>query len=257
MISEFWFSLIAAYGLGLAGAGHCLGMCGGVVAALSFAVPADARAARWKLNAGYNLGRILSYSLMGGLAAAFASRLPTGGLPLARTLAGLLLIAMGLYLANWWRGLLWLERGGHWLWRRLKPLGDRCLPLDSFAKAVGVGAVWGWLPCGLVYAALGYALAQPNGVSGALVMAAFGIGTLPALLIGAMLADRVKRLLASRRVRTLFAAAYLAFGLWTLIGAWHHLIAHGNHDAHMPSSGSPDHAQHEDLPVDPPHQHHH
>lgn len=253
MMNDIWLSLAAAFGLGLAGAGHCLGMCGGVVAALSFAAPADARAARWVLNSGYNLGRIASYSLMGALVAAVASQLPTGGLPLARTLAGALLIAMGLYLANWWRGLLWLERGGHRLWRRLKPLGDRFLPLDTFPKAIAVGMVWGWLPCGLVYAALGYALAQSNGLHGALVMAAFGLGTLPALLIGSFLAGRVKALLANRRVRVLLAIAYMIFGTWTLLGAWYHHIAHHDH-----SDGHPDHASHQDATVDPPlHQHHH
>jgi sulfite exporter TauE/SafE len=249
MMSDIWLSVLAAFGLGLAGAGHCLGMCGGVVAALSFAVPADAREARWKLNAGYNLGRIASYSLMGGLVAALAGQLPTAGLPLARTLAGLLLIAMGLYLANWWRGLLWLERGGQWLWRRLKPLGDRFLPLDSPAKAVAVGLVWGWLPCGLVYATLGYALAQADVWRGALVMAAFGLGTLPALLVGGLLASRIKTLLAGRRMRVLFAVAYLVFGVWTLSGAWYHQVAHQRHPGQHQG-----HSQHHNPALD---QHHH
>lgn len=248
-MSDIWLNFAAAFGLGLAGAGHCLGMCGGVVAALSFATPADARVARWKLNLGYNLGRIASYSVMGGFVATLADLLPTAGLPLARTLAGLLLIAMGLYLANWWRGLLWLERGGQWLWRRLKPLGDRCLPLDSFPKAVGVGMVWGWLPCGLVYAALGFALAQANGLHGALVMTAFGLGTLPALIVGGLLASRLKSLLANRRIRTLFAVAYLLFGAWILIGAWYHHIAHQSHSQE-------DHSQNFDIDLDSVHQHH-
>lgn len=249
-MSELWLNVAAAFGLGLAGAGHCFGMCGGVVAALTFAAPADARVARWKLNLGYNFGRITSYSVMGGFVAALAGQLPTGGLPLARTLAGLLLIAMGLYLANWWRGLLWLERGGQWLWRRLKPWGDRCLPLDSLPKALGVGMVWGWLPCGLVYAALGFALAQASALQGAMVMAAFGLGTLPALLAGGFLAGRLKSLLANQRVRTLFALAYLVFGAWMLIAAWYH---HSGHHSHTQE----DHTQHFDKDLDSPlHQHH-
>lgn len=252
---EYWLSLVAAFGLGLAGAGHCLGMCGGVVAALNFAVPADARVASWKLNLGYNLGRIASYTLMGAVVAFLASQIPTGGLPVARTIAGLLLIAMGLYLANWWRGLLWLERGGQWLWRRLKPLGDRWLPLNSFPKAVGVGMVWGWLPCGLVYAALGYALAQGDTVRGALAMFVFGLGTLPALLIGGALANRLKVLLANRRVRAFFAIGYFAFGLWTLTGAWYHQIAHSGH--HIPAQNdSKDHLEHQDPEGHYQHHHH-
>ena len=231
-MNELLLNLVAALGLGLLGSGHCLGMCGGVVAALSFAVPAEARAARWKLNLGYNLGRIASYTLMGGITAALASQLPASGLPLARTLAGLLLIAMGLYLANWWRGLLWLERGGQWLWRRLKPLGDRCLPLDSFPKALGAGMVWGWLPCGLVYAALGYAMAQSDPAGGALIMLAFGLGTLPALWVGGVLAGRIKSALAVRQVRLVLALAYMIFGIWILLGAWQHQIFHSDHSRH-------------------------
>lgn len=247
VISDMWLDLVAAFGLGLAGAGHCFGMCGGVVAALSFAVPAEARVPRWQLNLGYNLGRIASYSLMGALVAAFAARLPTGGLPLARTLAGLLLIAMGLYLANWWRGLLWLERGGQLLWRRIKPLGDRCLPLDSLPKALGAGMVWGWLPCGLVYAALGYALTQDDWIGGALVMVAFGLGTLPALLLGGALAGKIKAGLAHRSVRILFATAYIVFGAWTLAGVWYHQLAHRGYEQVQPQD-----------PADPSrHQHHH
>ena len=75
-MNELVLNIAAALGLGLLGSGHCLGMCGGVVAALSFAVPAEARVARWKLNLGYNLGRIASYTLMGGITAALASQLP-------------------------------------------------------------------------------------------------------------------------------------------------------------------------------------
>src|SRR5688572_354644 len=149
--------LAAACILGLLGAGHCFAMCGGIVAALSFSAPANAP--RWRLNLGYNAGRIFSYALFGGLTAGLVSVMPSTGWPVARTFAGLLLIAMGLYLANWWRGLLWLEKGGHWVWRGIKPIGDRFLPVDSVSKALMVGLVWGWLPCGLVYAALGYAAA--------------------------------------------------------------------------------------------------
>lgn len=245
-MSEVLLSVAAALGLGLLGSGHCLGMCGGVVAALSFAVPAEARVARWKLNLGYNLGRIATYTLMGGITAGLASQLPATGLPLARTLAAVLLIAMGLYLANWWRGLLWLERGGQWLWRRLKPLGDRFLPLDSFAKAISAGMVWGWLPCGLVYAALGYAMAQSDPARGALIMLAFGLGTLPALWIGGVLAGRIKSALAVRQVRLVLALAYMIFGIWVLIGAWQHRIFHGdhNHRDHVEDSAPAHHHHH-------------
>jgi sulfite exporter TauE/SafE len=230
MTPELVATLAAAALLGLLGAGHCFAMCGGIVAALSFAAPANAP--RWRLNLGYSTGRLFSYALFGGLAAGLVAVLPPTGWPLARTLAGLLLIAMGLYLANWWHGLLWLERGGRWLWRGLKPVGDRFLPLDSISKALLVGMVWGWLPCGLVYAALGYAAAQAEPLKGAAVMLAFGVGTLPALLAGGVLAAVLKTWFSRPRIRLMMAIAYILFGAWTLVGAWSHALFHQTDHAH-------------------------
>lgn len=230
-MSELLATLGAAFLLGLLGAGHCFAMCGGIVAALSFAAPANA--SRWRLNLGYSTGRIFSYAAIGGLAAGLVSFLPPTGWPLARTFAGLLLIAMGLYLANWWRGLLWLERGGNWIWRGIKPFGDRFLPLDSMPKALMVGLVWGWLPCGLVYAALGYAAAQAEPFKGAAVMLAFGAGTLPALLASGLLAAGLKTWFSRPRIRLLMAFAYLIFGAWTLTGAWSHTLFHQTDHVHQ------------------------
>lgn len=230
-MSELFATLAAAWLLGLLGAGHCFAMCGGIVAALSFSAPASASQGR--LNLGYNAGRMLSYGLLGGAAAGLVGVLPPGAWPWARTLAGVLLIATGLYLANWWRGLLWLERGGHWVWRRVKLLGDRFLPIDSARKALAVGLVWGWLPCGLVYAALMYAATQMDVIKGAAVMLAFGAGTLPALLIGGALAAVLKKALARPGVRLVLALAYMAFGVWTLGSAWWHAPHHSaGHEQH-------------------------
>ena len=225
-------TLSAAWLLGLVGAGHCFAMCGGIVAALSFA--GGAGPARWSLTLGYNAGRIAGYALLGGLVAAVAAALPSTGWPVARTVAGTLLIAMGLYVAGWWRGLLWLERGGEVVWRYLKPLGDRFLPLDSPPKAVVVGMIWGWLPCGLVYAALGYAAVQGQTLAGAAVMVAFGLGTLPALLLGGALAVRLRSALTKPRVRLALALSYLLFGGWTIAGAWFHQLQGSTGDSNVP-----------------------
>lgn len=238
-MTELVVTMLAAAGLGLLGAGHCFGMCGGVVAALSFAVPKENSMPLWRLHLGYNLGRVTSYGLIGGAAAALSGQLPALGLPVARTLAGLLLIAMGLHMAGWWRGILWLERGGRHVWRWLKPVGDRFMPLRSFPRAFGIGLIWGWLPCGLVYAALGYAAVQGNFSKGALVMLAFGLGTMPALLAGGFLANTLKALFLNRQVRHVLAAGYLIFGAWVLVAAWYH----GSH-SHTSDAADPAHHHH-------------
>lgn len=220
--------LLAALGLGLMGAGHCLSMCGGIMGALALRLEVSPRQ-RASLILGYNLGRVASYCLMGLLVAMVVQSLPNSSLPVARTLAGLLLIAMGLYLAQWWRGLVKLEKLGYLLWKRIKPLGDRLLPVVSLPRAVGFGMVWGWLPCGLVYSALAYAAVQPSPWAGAAVMAAFGVGTLPAVVAGGLAAGLLRKFLAHPRLKKLFALAYMVFGVWTIAAAWQH-VGHGPDD---------------------------
>ncbi|MGA1561416.1 MAG: sulfite exporter TauE/SafE family protein, partial [Gammaproteobacteria bacterium] len=149
------FSFLSAFLVGLLGAVHCAGMCGGVVTALSFSTaPAHATRMRGFLLA-YNLGRISSYTLAGFLAGSVGwlllqsqALLPIAGV--LQVLAVGLLLAMGLWLSDVWRGLSHLEALGARLWRRLEPLARPWLPLRSMPKAYMAGLLWGWLPCGLV-----------------------------------------------------------------------------------------------------------
>lgn len=238
-----WLILTTAFMLGLLSSAHCVGMCGGIMGALTMAVPAEARTRRWVLLLGYNLGRIGSYSLMGLMLGFFGQGLlEAGGAFWLRTLAGLLLIAMGLYLANWWRGLTYLEHVGRYLWAYLQPLGKVCLPVTSLPKALLLGAVWGWLPCGLVYSALVYAMAQGQVFTAALVMLVFGVGTLPAVLATGLAAQHMMRWLQQRHIRWAFALLVIGFGVWTLWAAGGH---HGHHHAS-------DHALHEPASTSSP-----
>ena len=242
-----WPSLSAAFLLGLFSSAHCVGMCGGIMAALSMAVPAQAKSRRTWLLLSYNLGRIASYSLMGLLVGLFAAQLAAWGAALwLRWLAGILLIAMGLYLANWWRGLTYLEAGGRYLWAYLQPLGKALMPVDSAPKALALGVIWGWLPCGLVYSALAYAMAQGQGGAGALVMLAFGLGTLPAVLATGLVAQQLGRWLQRPQLRWPLALAIVVFGLWTLWGGGHgdHSQHGHNHSAHQIDSQQQDQHQH-------------
>jgi sulfite exporter TauE/SafE len=221
MIIE-WSALTAAFLLGLFSSAHCVGMCGGIMGALSMVVPAHAKARRWFILLSYNLGRIFSYALMGAIVGLFARQITeSGGAVWLRWLAGALLIAMGLYLANWWRGLTYLETGGRYLWAYLQPLGKALMPVDTVPKALALGGIWGWLPCGLVYSALAYAMAQGDAFGGGMVMLAFGLGTLPAVLATGFVAQQLGRLLQQRQIRWSFALAVILFGLWTIWGGGH------------------------------------
>ena len=215
--------------LGLLGGGHCLGMCGGLMGALTLAIPPEQRSRRLRLLLAYNVGRVLGYALAGlllGLAGWALANSPVAfGL---RLTAGLLLIAMGLYLAGWWSGLTRVEALGRGLWRHIQPLATRLLPVSSVPRALLLGALWGWLPCGLVYSTLFWAASQGDAVDSAALMLAFGLGTWPTLLATGLAADRVIRLLRQRSVRMTGGVLVILFGLWTLPGPHQHWLM-GHH----------------------------
>ncbi|HSC66842.1 MAG TPA: sulfite exporter TauE/SafE family protein [Cellvibrio sp.] len=245
-----WSALTAAFLLGLFSSAHCVGMCGGIMGALSMAVPASAKARRWLILLSYNLGRIFSYALMGVIVGIFAQQITeSGGAIWLRWLAGLLLIAMGLYLANWWRGLTYLETGGRYLWAYLQPLGKALMPVDNAAKAILLGGIWGWLPCGLVYSALAYAMAQGQAIGGGLVMLAFGLGTLPSVLATGLAAQQLGRLLQRRQIRWSLAVLVILFGVWTIWGGGHGSHQH-HHDASHEMPEGMDHSAMEHTQMD-------
>lgn len=212
--------------LGLMGAAHCMGMCGGIMAALALRSRAQQAAHPNLQILAYNIGRIGSYTLMGFAFGSLVHLAPQTGWPIARSVAGVLLIGMGLYMADWWRGLRYLENLGGLLWRIIKPLSGRLPSGGGFGTTLILGSIWGWLPCGLVYSALAYAAAQGTPTGGAGVMLAFGLGTLPAVVAGGMLAGRLRRRLAGRALRGVLGLLYIVFGAWTLYGAWHHAGHH-------------------------------
>ena len=217
--------LVSALILGLLGGGHCLGMCGGLMGALTLAIPPERRGQRLRLLLAYNLGRILSYTLAGlliGLAGWAVASGPAASV--LRTIAALLLIAMGLYLAGWWSGLTRIEALGRGLWRFIQPLTRRFMPVTSLPRALVLGGLWGWLPCGLVYSTLLWAASQGNALDSAALMLAFGLGTLPVLLATGLAAERLTALLRKRGVRVAGGVLVMLFGLWTLPGPHQHWL---------------------------------
>ncbi|WP_193166234.1 sulfite exporter TauE/SafE family protein [Microbulbifer hainanensis] len=226
-----WGFVAAALVIGFLGSSHCIGMCGGIAGALGMAVPGQKTA--WGQLVSYSAGRIASYTLMGALAGALGAAVLPALAPL-RLVAGLMLIAMALYIGGIWRGLVWLEKGGSYLWRYLQPLSAQLLPVRTAPQALVLGSLWGWLPCGLVYSALTFALAQGGSLNAALAMLAFGLGTVPAVLATGAAAARVRGFVQRPQVRLLFAGAILLFGLWTLWGALGH---GGQHHQSMSMDG--------------------
>jgi len=210
-------SFLALFIVGLLGAGHCAGMCGGIVGALSLQSPPGGAAAIL-VHLAYNLGRIASYATAGLLAGALGQAAGEWmslqyGLYL---FASLMLVAMGIYLLGATQLLAPIERAGHGLWRRIQPLTGRFLPVRGVAQALPLGLLWGWLPCGLVYSALTTALAAGSAGKGALLMLAFGLGTLPNLLLAGLLLARFRRFAQARMTRIISGLLVLGYGLYGL-----------------------------------------
>ncbi len=181
-----------AFAVGLLGGVHCMGMCGGIVASLGAGQGAQPA---WAVRFAYNGGRVASYAIAGALAGGLGGAgLLLGHLLPAQmifyVLANLLLVGLGLYLAGWTGFIVRLEGPGRRLWSHLQPLASRLMPARTLGQGLALGALWGWIPCGLVYSMLGTALLTGSAGGGALVMLAFGAGTVPNLLATGWLLGR-------------------------------------------------------------------
>jgi len=215
---------VGAFLIGLLGGVHCVGMCGGIVGAISLGMPPGA-APRWGLHLAYNFGRIGSYTLAGaiagGLGVFFSGLLPVQqGQQFLLLLSGVFMILLGLYLAGWWRLLRHLEQAGGHLWRRIEPLGRGLLPVRGVGQALALGSLWGWLPCGLVYSVLIWAVSAGSAAEGALLMLAFGLGTLPNLLAMGAVAAQLQRFVRHAWVRRVAGSLVMLFGVIQLAGVW-------------------------------------
>jgi hypothetical protein len=134
--------------------------------------------------------------------------------------AAAMLVVIGLRLAFGGRGLAWLDAIGAPVWRRLSPLLRHALPIRSLPRAWLAGMLWGWLPCGMAYAMLMVAWLSADALAGASLMAAFGLGTLPALLAASAAAQRMGRALAYPHVRAAAGLAIAALGIVALLAPW-------------------------------------
>jgi sulfite exporter TauE/SafE len=195
--------LVAAFLTGLLGSAHCFGMCAGISGL--FAVNASVAALRPQIPMAiaYNTGRVLSYMFLGAAVALLGhtvvAAIPNIAAPV-RLASGLLIMIVGLQVAFGWRFLSGLETAGARIWNRIAPIAKGLLPVTSILQALALGLLWGWLPCGLVYSVLLLAAATANPLDGGLVMAAFGVGTMPAMIATGISAARVSQFMNRKRI---------------------------------------------------------
>lgn len=205
--------LVTALLMGLAGAGHCLVMCGGIASAMGV----NTRPYHVWL---YNLGRVSSYMLIGALVGgAIGLFAPDGGHTtiVLRWLAVSFLLLLGLYFTGWFSGLVYLEKAGRPVWRKVQPFAVKLRSSSSIFATFFAGALWGWLPCGMVYSALSWAALSGSAANGALTMAAFGLGTLPAMIAAGHFSQFLHNFLRARGVRTAMGILLIIYALWSLL----------------------------------------
>lgn len=231
-------ALLPIFVIGLLGGVHCVGMCGGIVSAFAVSAPSRRPVPVTVTSAGsvfsaaadsgtrvfaFNAGRIAAYAAAGAFAGLVGSVPALINLASAQTaaywLANLMLVALGLTLMNVWHGLSRIEALGQGAWRRVQPLMRRLLPVRSPWQAFALGSLWGWVPCGLVYSVLMTALLTGSASQGALVMLAFGLGTLPLLFSLGMAGTSLRPWLQRSAVRRIAGLIVLAFGLLGLLRA--------------------------------------
>lgn len=229
MIDLWWLAPLLA---GFFGSSHCLSMCGGIASSLGGLTAQGGRTAPLLL---FQLGRIGSYSIAGALVAGMGWSLAeiTSAPPwLPRFLIGVFLVICGVWLALRVGPLTWLGRWGHRLWVRMAPLAKTLLPLDRGWKALALGGLWGWLPCGLVYSMLPAAAATADAVDGGLWMALFGLGTAPAMFALGWGGQGLMALKNHRWLRCLVGLVFVAVGVWSMLTSG--LVAGDAHRHHSP-----------------------
>ena len=217
-MSELVPILGAALLAGLLGSAHCLGMCAGISGLVAVNASARSISGQLPLALAYNGGRLISYAGLGALVGSFGeamvSALPAIAGPV-RLIGGLIIVLIGLQLAFNWAILAPLERAGSVLWQAVAPLAKHFVPITNAWRALGLGLLWGLIPCGLVYSALLIAVASADPLAGAAIMIAFGLGTTPAMVMTGVGALQLSSFVGNARRAAGFLVIVL--GLLTLL----------------------------------------
>lgn len=233
----FTTSYLVAFIMGLVSSLHCIGMCGSIIGTLTLSLSPEIRhkkALLWPFVFSYNFGRITSYTVAGGLAGIIhLATMQMGeiqGHRLLQILSAIIMASAGLYIAGWFPRFAYIEKAGMHFWRKIEPYGRKLIPVKTRSQAFLFGMVWGWLPCGLVYAALALAATAGDVSKSALTMLAFGFGTLPAVMGVGIMTGILTRLSRMQRFKQ-------AIGLFMIILAllaalpWLNPMAITNHSA--------------------------
>lgn len=217
----FSTSYLVAFAMGLFSALHCLSMCGSIIGSLTLSLRREIRENKYQLIPfvlSYNIGRVASYSVVGYFAGLLHNvlMLPLGegqGHRILQIVSALIMAGAGLHIAGWFPRFAYIERAGALIWRRIEPIGRKLVPVETLPQALIFGMIWGWLPCGLVYAALTLAATAGNEVRSTLTMLFFGLGTLPTVIGIGIMTSLMVRLSSLRRFRQVAGISLIILAL--------------------------------------------
>ena len=211
-------ALLTAFFVGLLGSGHCFGMCGGIAAGLgSLTVNQGSEGQvkhRFMSAFLFNLGRILSYAILGIIAATILAgvgkvlNIPQWSMVL-RFMTALMIFLIGVQFLFNWQTLAGIEKIGARVWKHVLPIAVKASSLPGGSGRLLLGLCWGLLPCGLVYSVILTASASGSAISGATVMFAFGLGTIPSMLGMSLAAPALAAMLSDQWTRKLMGAALI------------------------------------------------
>lgn len=240
--------IFAALSMGLFGSPHCLGMCGGIVAAFGISMQNLSPTKRHLLITGYHLGRLASYVILGIIASIFGQELLAPfltGNDLPRYLLGGAFVFVGLMMLGL-PVLNQLEKLGLKLWNALAPIRSKVLPMNSLPKALAAGLLWGFLPCGMVYGALvvasTIAIKDTSYLGSVGFMALFWLGTLPMLLATGTVIAWLRNKIARFNLRAMSGVVLVLSGLLSAFSSPIMHSLHGDHAHHAHSHATHDHS---------------
>ena len=232
---SFELILLSALTAGLFGSLHCVGMCGGIASALGVSLKqSNSLTKPASSSLFFQLGRISSYGVAGFLAGTFGDVLTQTdmlkdiGIYL-RLMSAIFIVGLGLYLAGLSPFFSIIEKMGVPIWKKISPLSKHLLPVKYLPQAYGLGFLWGWLPCGLTYSMLLWSIAAGGAIEGGLLMIAFGLGTIPAMLSMTLGAGGVMKLVQKPVLRKLAGLLIVIAGLYILQHAVMMLNPEHNH----------------------------
>ena len=217
----FTTSYLVAFMMGLVSSLHCIGMCGSIIGTLTLSLSPEIRNKKNLLLPfvfNYNFGRITSYTIAGALAGVIQSiaTMQMGelhGHRLLQIFSAIIMASAGLYVAGWFPRFAYIEKAGMHFWKKIEPFGRKLIPVKNRTQAYLFGMVWGWLPCGLVYAALALAATAGDVGKSALTMLSFGLGTLPAVMGVGIMTGILTRLSRMQRFKQAIGLFMIALAL--------------------------------------------